>query len=264
MNKTSIEWADYTVNPIVFPTVLADDRGCFYRCPYCYVQKFSQRYRENFTPGFYPERIRGTMKESTIFIESIGDLFHPQVLDYEIEVILNACSKLDSSNTIVLLTKNPGRYKRFLDLMQSNFVLGFTMETDMYTVPDFNSYVDWPFKRAEDFISLDWQGLKWISYEPVMKARNEVVLNYFKRIQPDWIAFGANSISSVQIPEPTIAEMYHLTMRARRYCKNTIFKANLERFDLNADFYKIKWQTVNKFHHSEEPIKKVKRLEDYF
>jgi protein gp37 len=263
MNKTSIEWADYTVNPIVFPTVLADNRGCFFRCPYCYVQKFSQRYRKNFTPGFYPERIKGSMKDSTIFVESIGDLFHPQVHDYEIETVLEACVKLDSSNTIVLLTKNPGRYKPFLEMMKSNFVLGFTMETDCYTILNFNSYVKQPLERAQEFIELDWQGLKWISYEPVMKARNKYVLDCFRKVKPDWIAFGANSVSSVQIPEPTIAEIYNLTIEARRYCRNTIFKANLERFDLGADFIKIKWQTVNKFHQLETPKKKAKHVEDY-
>jgi protein gp37 len=264
MNKTSIEWADYTVNPIVFPTVLADNRGCFYRCPYCYVQKFSKRYAKNFMPGFFPERIKGSMTNATIFVESIGDLFHPNVHDHEIETVLEACATLDSSNTIVFLTKNPERYAMFLEMMQSNFVLGFTMETDIYTIPNFNSYVKWPFQRAEDFIALNWDGLKWISYEPMMKARNEIVLSYFKRIKPDWIAFGANSVPSVQIPEPTIAEVYNLTIEARRYCRNTIFKANLERFDLEADFYKIKYQTVNNSHSSEIKGQKMKRLEDYF
>jgi protein gp37 len=39
MNKTAIEWCDYTWNPIT---------GCLHKCPYCYAEKITKRFGVHF------------------------------------------------------------------------------------------------------------------------------------------------------------------------------------------------------------------------
>ncbi len=57
MNKTPIEWCDYTWNPVT---------GCLHGCPYCYAHRFAERglgkyglYEKGhrFDPAFWPERL---------------------------------------------------------------------------------------------------------------------------------------------------------------------------------------------------------------
>lgn len=74
MNKTKIEWCDYTWNPIT---------GCTAGCPYCYARKIALRFDGHFRPTFHPERlgdlIDGPKKPKRIFVGSMGDLFDPGV-----------------------------------------------------------------------------------------------------------------------------------------------------------------------------------------
>ena len=68
MQKTKIEWCDYTWNPVV---------GCKHGCSYCYARKISTRFNGNFEPTFYPKRLNDKMpkKPSKIFVCSMADLF---------------------------------------------------------------------------------------------------------------------------------------------------------------------------------------------
>ena len=57
MNRTKIEWTDYTWNPIT---------GCKHGCWYCYAKKLTQRFKKvfpnGFEPTFYPERLKEPYK----------------------------------------------------------------------------------------------------------------------------------------------------------------------------------------------------------
>ncbi|MFA4972138.1 MAG: DUF5131 family protein [bacterium] len=75
MNRTKIEWADFTWNPIV---------GCTHGCPYCYARRFAKRQKcpqcREFTPHLHPERLDEPLrkrKPSRIFVCSMADLFDP-------------------------------------------------------------------------------------------------------------------------------------------------------------------------------------------
>ena len=81
MNKTKIEWTDYSWNPIT---------GCTRGCHYCYARKMANRlkgragYNEQdpFTPTFHPGRLEEPLKmqsSSMIFTCSMGDFFGPEV-----------------------------------------------------------------------------------------------------------------------------------------------------------------------------------------
>lgn len=136
MNKTRIEWADYTWNPVT---------GCRHGCPYCYARKTAKRfgkrlfvrnvypvrcnelhYLENkikgnpypfiFEPTFYSYKLKEPEHKktpSTIFVCSMADLFGDWVPDEWIEKVFTACERAPQ-HTYVFLTKNPDRY---LDLL---------------------------------------------------------------------------------------------------------------------------------------------------
>lgn len=70
MNRTKIEWTDYSWNPIV---------GCDHGCWYCYAAKLAIRFPKNFPngfkPTFYPERLKEpwkVKKPSKIFTCSVS------------------------------------------------------------------------------------------------------------------------------------------------------------------------------------------------
>lgn len=117
MNRTKIEWTDYTYNPIT---------GCTKRCAYCYADRLAQsRLRKLYlansdvAPGcdpsdpFSPRFWRGRLddpctkrKPSKIFTCSMGELFDPRVPDEWIEAVLAAAS-FHERHTFQFLTKQP-------------------------------------------------------------------------------------------------------------------------------------------------------------
>ena len=82
MNKTGIEWTDYSWNPIT---------GCLNGCPFCYARKLAEgRLRgragypevKPFDPMFHPDRIdepKHVKEPSWIFAVSMGDMFSPGI-----------------------------------------------------------------------------------------------------------------------------------------------------------------------------------------
>ncbi len=105
MNKTKIEWCDYTWNPVT---------GCRHGCPYCYAERISKRFTGNFEPTFHASRLdelAKLKKPSKIFVVSMGDLFGDWAPSEWIEKVFTACEK-SPQHTYIFLTKNPARYTR--------------------------------------------------------------------------------------------------------------------------------------------------------
>lgn len=132
MNKTKIEWADYTWNPVT---------GCRHGCPYCYARRDANRFGkmlqdrsgypeahsglhclENkidgnpypyiFEPTFQRFRLGEPAQVQTpqsIFVCSMSDLFGDWVPDEWIEEVFAACERAPQ-HTYIFLTKNPDRY----------------------------------------------------------------------------------------------------------------------------------------------------------
>jgi len=145
MQKTKIEWADMTWNPVT---------GCFQDCPYCYAQRIANRFAGNdagvnlgpgyaptailekplsfitksgkslqapypfgFAPTFHRYRLEQPQKQikpQNIFVCSMADLFGKWVPDDWIETVFNACQKAPQ-HRYFFLTKNPERYVDLAD-----------------------------------------------------------------------------------------------------------------------------------------------------
>lgn len=129
MDKTKIEWAQSTWNPVT---------GCYHECPYCYARTMVHRfwkpdvtevktvelntprigpdgkreaYPTGFTPTLHRYRLADYEKKAgrTIFVCSMADLFGKWVPDSWIEEVFAACEKAPQ-HRYLFLTKNPARY----------------------------------------------------------------------------------------------------------------------------------------------------------
>lgn len=152
MQKTKIDWADMTWNPVT---------GCFHGCEYCYARRIAERFGLDFAPRLgdpgmegackydspegmdtmlelkKPYRINGHIqpypmafmptfhryrlgeparktKGMTIFVCSMADLFGDWVPDSWIADVFKACEAAPQ-HRYLFLTKNPKRYEQVLD-----------------------------------------------------------------------------------------------------------------------------------------------------
>jgi len=105
MNKTKIEWTDYSWNPIT---------GCKHGCWYCYAKKLCLRFKKifpnGFEPTFYPSRLKEpyeVKKPSKIFVCSMADLFAPWTPNLWREQVFDSMLWCPVKHTFQMLTKNP-------------------------------------------------------------------------------------------------------------------------------------------------------------
>ena len=150
MNKTKIDWATMSWNPVT---------GCRHGCPYCYARRTATRFNaglEDPTPlacGLHvlPEKIKATpypygfeptlhryrlgqpqntKEPQTVFVCSMADLFGRWVPTSWIVEVLDACRKAPQ-HRYLFLTKNPARYLELDHLAllphESNFWYGSTV-----------------------------------------------------------------------------------------------------------------------------------------
>jgi protein gp37 len=121
MNKTKIEWCDYTWNPIV---------GCKHNCKYCYARALNNRFKwiKDWTdPWFFMERLNQPLlvkTPSTIFVGSMCDVMGDWIPNGWIHKIIDVAKRCER-HTFMFLTKNPSRYKGFN--FPSNCMLGTTI-----------------------------------------------------------------------------------------------------------------------------------------
>ena len=132
MNKTKIEWTDYTWSPVT---------GCLHGCPYCYARRIAERFhpknavgddctqpgdglheirykrtrgfRYGFAPTLHSHRLgepQRRRKPSRIFVSSMGDLFGGWVPSEWIEAVLRTVRECPQ-HTFIFLTKNPKGYQ---------------------------------------------------------------------------------------------------------------------------------------------------------
>jgi protein gp37 len=196
MRNTSIEWTDWTWNPIT---------GCFYQCYFCYnlrpgslLSRFGAIYIENgktytettnwriresgelhiahkgervpfgYDPTFYPHRLEEPLKRrkpSRIFVCDCGDLFGDWVPIEWIKDVLDVIRKCPH-HTFQLLTKNP---KRYLDFeLPNNVWAGATTTCDKdYERAKIVKKVKVPmrFLSIEPLlgeVNFDFHGIQWI------------------------------------------------------------------------------------------------------
>lgn len=180
MTPTKIEWADYTLNPIV---------GCKHDCHYCYAKGINARFKfvKKWTePEFFPERLNfKTPKlpkkrnyiarafspdKPVIFIGSMTDIFGDWINYQWIKLVLEMCASKPEV-IFMFLTKNPvgALGHKFPD----NCYFGVTIEGNNTKITS---------RRLLGLLANSCQN-KFVSFEPLLgdefiqylKIKNELI-----------------------------------------------------------------------------------------
>lgn len=171
MNKTKIEWCDYTSNPV---------KGlCPVACSYCYARAMYKRFKWN-------EAIRTSPRElhqwhtaqpgSTVFVGSTIELFGPWVPSVWLRIILN-CVRLHPDKTFIFLTKRPWELPKW-NSWPANTRVGVTVDGTRDNALD-------------DFASVDcWT--KFISFEPLLNECSQY-LHLIHNLGIAWVIIGAQT-----------------------------------------------------------------------
>jgi protein gp37 len=174
MNKTKIEWCDYTWNPIV---------GCKRGCPYCYAKKIYQRFNPDIPfdeISNRDERLEQPLKvkkPSKIFVGSMSDIEYWSVA--QMNNVLNIVRKCPH-HTFLFLTKSGETYGKYD--FPINCWLGVTSVNERYC-----------FKIRKD----NEKNIKFLSIEPLLMKWSGYWLNSFI----DWVIVGGLSPKGVHKDE---------------------------------------------------------------
>jgi protein gp37 len=168
MNKTKIEWTDYSWNPIT---------GCLHGCWYCWAKRMFTRFHKSFEPTFYPERLeelKKLKKPAKVFVCSVSDLFATWTKPEWRNAVLNEIHKPEYNHlTFQLLTKNPERIPAGFESKENIWVgTTITFQGEM--------------TNARNLIE-NWGGIKFLSLEPLL-GNIEIPIEILKKIQ--WIIVG--------------------------------------------------------------------------
>ncbi len=213
MNKTKIDWTDYSWNPIT---------GCRNNCEYCYARKIATRfgghwnekelrhfgadgeihdlekpmcrhtrgknrdipihtvaapYPYGFDPTFHRYRLdrpQKIKKPQTVFVCSMADLFGDWVPDEWINEVFEACEKAPQ-HRYLFLTKNPDRYAELYEkgILPQNEIWLGTTITS----PD-DEFILFREPSCRSFVSI----------EPILKPFGKMT-----GAMPKWVIIGAET-----------------------------------------------------------------------
>jgi len=192
MNRTDIDWADYTWNPV---TGCLGPKGDGLRCHYCYAHRLAngrlkKLYLANphvlagdpadpFAPRWWPKRMDGLRtlhKPSRIFVCDMADLFGGWIPNLIIEDILESIRYRDDQ-VFMVLTRWPQNLARW-NPWPSNAWVGATA-TDVFS-----------YLQAEAGLVHVDAPVRFISFEPLLeRIGSENLLLY----RTDWIIIGGQT-----------------------------------------------------------------------
>ena len=192
MNRTKIEWCDYTWNPIT---------GCSRGCSYCYARRMAYRLKgrygypqdDPFKPTFHPGRLLEPLqlkKPSKIFTVSMGEFFGPEIPEVWQTLILDIIFHCPQ-HTFQILTKQPQNIPNWVEAeahWPSNIWLGVSVDGK-------NTYTE---RMLFDLYDVDFPHLKFVSFEPLLGPISETALEMLETVQ--WVIIGAQTGPSAKQP----------------------------------------------------------------
>lgn len=175
MNRSKIEWTDYTWNPIT---------GCSHGCHYCYARRMAQRHKGRhgydalhpFKPTFHEDRLNEPYlrnKPSKIFTVSMGEMFGSDVPCGWVHKVMTVIRR-NPRHTFQLLTKQPQNL-HLGEPFPDNVWMGLTVDgTDEACETD---------RKLNELRECSAK-VKFISFEPLLGPVNPSLREI------DWIIIG--------------------------------------------------------------------------
>lgn len=223
MNRTKIEWADFTWNPVT---------GCRHGCSYCYARamatspRMRRSYPNGFEPRFRPERLDQPEKlasASMVFTVSMGDLFGDWVPQDWIGAVMDVVRRCQQ-HTFQFLTKNPKRLPE-LNPWPDNAWVGATATNQLQASRAYGS-----MRRVQ-------APVRFVSCEPLL-GPIALAGDFW-----DWIIVGACTGRQASQPDPAWVDA--LTAKARAIGAALFYKPNLRGAAHVREFPEIERSTLS-------------------
>lgn len=200
-----------TWNPVV---------GCLHNCTYCWARRLAetklkdvQRYRDGFVPKLVEKELNRRFHKEYVFVSDMGDLFGEWVPEEWILKVIEAIKESPSSN-FLFLTKNPGKYLRYVELYPENLVLGATIETNRdYPVSEAPTTIE----RFKAMVGLPYRN-KLVSIEPIMDFDLEAFVQWIRDIKPVQVHVGYDNYNK-HLPEPSLTKTRQLIEQLNQLTK---------------------------------------------
>lgn len=242
MNKTKIDWADFTVNPVkgLCPVNCKDKQGK----SYCYARSMYKRYKWNpeirFDDSFLDWR---PPKGSKVFIGSTMELFGSWVKEDWMNHIM-AWAQMNKETTFIFLTKQPHNLAKWSPFPDNCWV-GVSVCND--------KMLDVAVDKLEDTQAK----VKFISFEPLLEHLTLSFDYAFYYSGISWIIIGQQTPVSKKT-EPKIEWVREIVEAADRAGIPVFLKDNLESVFCVKDFkdhiYFPSWATARGVYRQEFPI----------
>jgi protein gp37 len=197
-DRSAIEWTDATWNPVRGCTKVSDG------CRHCYAEVIAERFRgvrgNPFEFGFdlrlVPEKLAQPVSWKAprrVFVNSMSDLFHPEVPDQYIESVI-AVMRLADWHIYQILTKRAERLRTFLQSpqignLERHIWWGVSVENRRHGLPRIDEL------RASP------AALKFLSIEPLLEDLGDLDLTGI-----DWVIVGGESGHGARAMRPEWVE----------------------------------------------------------
>ncbi len=160
MQKSKIEWCDYSLNPI---------KGyCPNTCSYCYSHRMYNRFKWDKTIRYDVKELNKlkTIKESSkIFVGSMIDMYHPDIHEIWVSDIILESYKYPQ-HTFITLTKYPENLLMYS--FPANWWIGVTIDENIarqYLLFDSNidgkKFISFE-PLLEPMYNIDFEGMDWL------------------------------------------------------------------------------------------------------
>lgn len=183
--------------------------GCEFNCSYCTptFKRQAKRQRKNcnqcynYTPHCHPERLSKIPGSKIVFVCGSGDISYcPKRF---VPKIINALKNHRSRNaqTYYFQSKKPSCLKPFLHLLNPNFAIVTTLETNRDKGYKAISKAPLPTTRYKQFLSLKYPR-KVVTIVPVMDFDVEIFADWMIKLKPEYVWLGFDS-KKCKLPEPS-------------------------------------------------------------
>jgi len=214
MNRTGIEWTNWTWNPIT---------GCLHGCLYCYARKMAMRLRgrcgyrdeDPFQPTFHKNRLQEpsqVKKPAKIFTVSMGDMFGSWVQYGWVCEIFEQMKK-NPHHTFQALTKAPQNINKVLHI--------FTLPLNLWIGTSISdSGGQW---RMAHIKAIKGARVRWVSFEPLLGPLFPLNLDDL-----EWVVIGAETGNRKGRIEPREEWILEIVEAANRSGIPVFMKDNLK------------------------------------
>lgn len=228
MQKTKIEWCDYTINPV---------KGlCPMACSYCYARRMYKRFHWNpevrYEDPFYDYYALKGKPPARVFIGSTMELFGPWVRGEWLHNGVFSYIRTYTEHTFILLTKQPQNLATFSPFPKNCWV--GVSATDR---------AKW-LEAVQEFQDVQ-ATVKFISFEPLLdwsysdrepQSHVDYTADWFRRSGINWVIIGRQTPPSRKTT-PKVEWIRQIVEAADKAGAKVFLKNNLKELPLEVPMF---------------------------